>query len=385
MTRYLICLCMAASPVRAQEITARQVLDKVISTYNSLKAVHIVAEREESTYRPGRTRASSMECELAVKPGHRYFARAKQSHDEAFSVSDGDNIWRALESKKQWSEVSAAALTDDNDDDPGAKNASRDLHDTMEGMLVYRLLALARDAQDPEIAKQVDFKLGHDQVRCYLIRAHTRSADIEFKVDRTTFVVLQYTEKSQAPDGKFEVTLKLKLVELNEEVNDSLFHFDANPGWTEVETLALPGESYVTLTGERAGDFAVKTLDGESVALRSLHGSVVVLDFWATWCGPCRAEFPVVEKLRAEFADAVRFYGVSDEAPEKVRKFVTENRYEMPMLLDTHREMRRRYGIHAIPALFVIDQDGVVRRQFLGARSSSELRKAIKSVLERKE
>jgi peroxiredoxin/outer membrane lipoprotein-sorting protein len=376
---------MAAIPVRAQELTARQVLDKVISTYNSLKAVHIVAEREESTYRPGRTRASSMECELAVKPGHRYFSRVKQSHDQASSVSDGDNIWRALDSKKQWSEVSAAALADDNDEESGAKNANRDLHDTLEGMLIYRLLSLAKDAQDPEIAKQVDFKLGHERARCYLIRAHTRSAEIQLTVDRTRFDVLQYTEKSQAPDGKFEVTLKLKLVELNGEVSDSLFHFDPKPGWTEVETLALPGERYVTLTGERAGDFAAKTLDGESVALQSLHGSVVVLDFWATWCGPCRAELPVVEKLRAEFGDAVRFYGVSDDAAEKVRKFVTDNRYQMPMLLDPRHEMHRRYGIHAIPALFVIDRDGVVRHQFLGTRSSSELRKAINSALERKE
>ena len=90
------------------------------------------------------------------------------------------------------------------------------------------------------------------------------------------------------------------------------------------------------LTGERAADFTLKTLDGDTVGLRSLQGNVVVLDFWATWCGPCRAELPTIEKLRSEFAGAVRFYGVNDEAPGIVKKFAMGNRYEMPILLDEH-------------------------------------------------
>jgi peroxiredoxin/outer membrane lipoprotein-sorting protein len=384
MTRYFICLCMLATPARAQELTAQQVLDKVVSTYSNLKAVHMVAEREETTHPAGRSITAFSECELAAKSGHRYFARLKQSPQQALAVSDGNHIWRVLDSKKQWSGVSAASLADDSDEEQGAKAAGRDLHDSLESILLYRLLALAKTAQDPAIAKQPDFKLGREKVRCYLIRAHTRGAEIELMVDRQRFVVLQYKEKGDSPDGKVEIAVKLKLVELNQEVGDSLFHFEPGPGWTEVETLVLPGERYLTLTGERAADFTLKTLDGESVALRSLHGNVVVLDFWATWCGPCRAEFPAIEKLRAELGGAVRFYGVSDEALATVKKFVEEHRYEMPMLLDSNREIHRRYGIHAIPALFVIDRDSVVRRQFIGARNEPELRKAIRSVVEQK-
>jgi peroxiredoxin/outer membrane lipoprotein-sorting protein len=357
-------------------------LDKVVSTYGTLKAVHIVAEREETAYLAGHSRISLSECELAAKPGHRYFARLKQPHEQALSVSDGSNIWRVLESKKQWSQASAASLMDDDDEEQGAKAANKDLHDTLEAMLLYRVLTLAKNAQDPAIVKRQDFKPGHEKLPCYLVRAHTRSAEIELLADQKRFVVLQYKEKGQGPDGTTEITTKLKLAELNEEVDESMFHFEPSCGWTEVETLALPGERYVTLTGERAADFTLKTLGGESVALQSLHGNVVVLDFWATWCGPCRAEFPAIEKLRSEFGGAVRFYGVSDEAPTTVKKFIEEHRYEMPMLLDSKRELRRRYGIHAIPALFVIDRDSVVRRQFIGTRSESELRKAIRSVVE---
>jgi thiol-disulfide isomerase/thioredoxin len=118
------------------------------------------------------------------------------------------------------------------------------------------------------------------------------------------------------------------------------------------------------------------------VALESLRGSVVVLDFWATWCMPCREEFPAIEKIRAELGGAVRFYGISDESLATVKQFVAENRYRISILLDSNREMRRRYGVHKIPVLFVIDRDSVVRRQFIGAHSESELREAIRAVVD---
>jgi len=199
-------------------------------------------------------------------------------------------------------------------------------------------------------------------------------------VDRQRFVVLQYQEKSNPPDTPTEIAMKIRLVELNQEVGDSLFHFEPDPGWVEVGTLPPAGEPI--RTGERAADFTVRTLDGESVALESLRGSVVVLDFWATWCVPCRVEFPAIEKIRSEFGGAVRFYGISDESLATVKKFVEETGYQMPMLLDNNREMRRRYGIHKIPVLFVIDRDSVVRRQFIGAQSESELREAIRAVVD---
>jgi len=154
-----------------------------------------------------------------------------------------------------------------------------------------------------------------------------------------------------------------------------------NKGHT-VQLMLDTGSSGISISPKAAEKAGLE--DGDSVALQSLRGSVVVLDFWVTWCGPCRAEFPAIEKLRSEFAGAVRFYGVSDESPATVKKFVGEHRYEMPMLLDSNREIHRRYGIRAIPALFVIDRESVVRRQFVGSLSESELRKAIRSVVEQK-
>jgi peroxiredoxin/outer membrane lipoprotein-sorting protein len=371
---------MLVIPACARGLTAQQVLDKMVLTYSNLKAVHMVAEREETTYSAGRSQTTSSECELASTTGGRYFARLKQPRQQALAVSDGSTIWLALDSKKQWSRVSATSLTEDSDEEHDAKVASRDLHDSLENIMLNRPLALAKTLQYPVIAKQQDFELGRERAHCYSIRAHTSGTEVELLVDQQRFVVLQYKERSKSSDGQIEIAITVNLVELNQEVGDSLFHFEPDPGWTEVETLAPRGGPL--RIGERAADFTLKALDGESVALESLHGNVVVLDFWATWCLPCRVEFPAIEKIRSEFGGAVRFYGVSDESPATVKQFVAEYRYEMPMLLDSNREMHRRYGIHKIPVLFVIDRDGVVRQRFIGIQNESELRNAIRSVVD---
>ncbi|MGO4884996.1 MAG: redoxin domain-containing protein [Bryobacteraceae bacterium] len=385
ITRNLIFVCLLAASSRAQDLTARQVLDKVVSTYNSFTAVHMIFERDETRYLGSRSATSSSECEIAAKSNHKYFVRLKQLHEQMLSLSDGSTIWKAVDSKKQWCRLTASAITGERgDEEQSGGPPAGDLHHAMESIMLYRPLALAKDAQDAEIVKQPDFKLGHEKVRGYLIRAHSRETEFELLVDQQRFVVLEYKVKASATDGKIEAAMKAKLVELNEEVSDSLFHFEPDPKWTEVESLVLPGERLVMLTGERAADFTLKTLDGDTVGLRSLQGNVVVLDFWATWCGPCRAELPTIEKLRSEFAGAVRFYGVNDEAPGIVKKFAMGNRYEMPILLDEHSQVHRLYGIHAIPALMVIGRDSVVRAQFLGTQSESTLRKAIRAALEQK-
>jgi len=379
VTPYLVCLGMLALPAWAKGPTAQEVLDQVASTYRSLKAVHIIAVKEETRLVAGHAEVMAIECELANAPGGRYLALLKQPQQQALTINDGSNVWLALSSKKQWSRVSATSAGD-SDEEHDAQAASRDLHDSVETMMFARFLTLPKTVQNPVMAKPQDFELGRQKARCYTIRGHAAGTDVELLVDQRTFLVLQYNEKCGAPDGT-AIAIKVKLAELDLEVGDSLFHFEPEPGWTEVRTEAPAVEPL--RTGERAPDFTLKTLDGQGVDLRSLHGSVIVVDFWATWCMPCRDEFPALERLRAEFGGAVQFYGVSDEDPDTVKKFVEENRYRTPILLDRNREMHRLYGVHKIPALFVIDPHSVVRWQSIGERNESELREAVRAVVDR--
>jgi cytochrome c biogenesis protein CcmG/thiol:disulfide interchange protein DsbE len=381
VTRYFVCLCLAVSPACAKGLTAQQVLDKLVSTYSGLQAVHAIAVREETRVTASQSQGASLECELADASGGRYYARLKQPRQQALAINDGTNIWLALDSKKQWSRVSATAATEDTDEEHDAQVASRDLHDSLENIVLHQFLDLAKTLQDPVIERAQDFELARGKVRCYTIRGHVSGADVELLVDQQLFVVWQYKEKSPAPGGSTEVTVNVKLMELNQDVNGSLFHFEPEPGWTEVGKLA--SAAVPIRAGERAADFSVKTLDGELVTLSGLRGNIIVLDFWATWCVPCRAEMPAMEKIRAEFGAAVRFYAISDEDTAIVRKFIEENRLGMPVLIDGNREVHRRYGVHKIPALFVIDGDSIVRCQLTGARTESELRDAVRSAVDR--
>ena len=381
MVRYLVCLGLLVLPVWAKGLTAQEVLDQVAATYRGLKAVHMIAAKEETRPVAGQAQVSTVECELANAPGGRYVARLKQPRQQALAINDGSNVWLALSSKKQWSRVSATS-EGDSDEEHDAQVASRGLHDSLQAMMFDRFLALPKTLQNPAMVKPQDFELGSRKVRCYAIHGQAGGADVELLVDPQTFLVLQYNERSGAPDTRTGVAINVKLAELNEQVSDSLFRFEPEPGWTEVRTAADALEP--PRTGEGAPDFALKTLEGQGVDLRSLHGNVIVIDFWATWCFPCRNEFPALEKLRAEFGGAVRFYGVSDEDPDILKQFVAESGYRMPILLDRNREMHRHYGVHKIPALFVIGPDSVVRWQTIGERDESELREAVRAVVERR-
>ncbi len=121
--------------------------------------------------------------------------------------------------------------------------------------------------------------------------------------------------------------------------------------------------------GELAPDFTLTDLDGNSVTLSEYRGKVVFINFWATWCPPCRAEMPEIEAVYQEYKDkGVVVIGVDILEPEDVvRQFVEQGGYNWIFVLDATGAVSDDYKITAIPTSFFIDREGIIQVVKIGA------------------
>ncbi len=140
-------------------------------------------------------------------------------------------------------------------------------------------------------------------------------------------------------------------------------------------------------TGQPAPDFTLPRADGQpgQIALSALRGQVVVLDFWATWCPPCRQMMPALEQLNAEWKGrGVTFLGVNsdgDIAPDDLRAFLRENGVSYNVVADDGRA-QSLYKVRALPQLFVVGKDGRVQATFLGFTRKSVIADALKDAVD---
>jgi peroxiredoxin len=136
----------------------------------------------------------------------------------------------------------------------------------------------------------------------------------------------------------------------------------------------------------QAPEFSLTTPNGTIISLAQLRGKVVFLNFWATWCSPCRVEMPSMERLHKEFKDeGLAMVAIDvDESPEQVARFMTEFRLSFPALLDEEVEVATRYSVRGLPATFLIDRGGRTVGTALGARdwASPEGRALVRALLE---
>jgi cytochrome c biogenesis protein CcmG/thiol:disulfide interchange protein DsbE len=133
-----------------------------------------------------------------------------------------------------------------------------------------------------------------------------------------------------------------------------------------------------------APDFQLKTLDGSTVTLSALKGRPVLLNFWATWCGPCRSEMPYLQQLSDDTkwqARGLVLLAVNlEESEATVRKFMGDNGFSFTVLLDTAGEAGRLYNISAIPTTHIIDKDGIIKNSRTGAfAGKAQIEQAISS------
>jgi len=124
-----------------------------------------------------------------------------------------------------------------------------------------------------------------------------------------------------------------------------------------------------------APDFNVQLLTGETFTLSDHRGTVVVLDFWATWCGPCVQKMPTVQALHEQFEGSVIFVGMNvGEQQSRVQEFIDDRGFTFPIGLDAGTIHRELYPSPGIPYMVIINGDGVISDTFLGGGANMHAR-----------
>lgn len=141
-----------------------------------------------------------------------------------------------------------------------------------------------------------------------------------------------------------------------------------------VTVLAATSLASSGLEGRPAPDFALKSSTGENLRLSEYRGDVVMINFWATWCGPCRQEMPLLDELYTRYARVgFNLLGVNiDDDSRRAMQMVEELGINFPVLFDSRKEVSKLYEVEAMPVTVLVDRAGNVRHVHHGYKPGYE-------------
>ena len=408
--RVTLLLFTALAQHASAQVTAVQVLARVSRTYRGLRTYQLDAiEREvESVRGLGNIRLGQANTSLAADAGGKVRAFRQDDRGTLLMVSNGENTWiydSALRKYTQeraavdWAEEPEDSAFDDQEGQLVGKpidtldfgrgglhlsintaRSSADLIRLMRFRLIGQYIGIDHYDPDARLRRSERIKVGDHKIDCFVIAldsgAHT------LWVDKRRFIVVRHDRTLRmAKSEKNRVIFRVELTDFEngESLKAGLFEFRPPAGMAQVSQLDLPGMR-ARLAGNRAPDFTASTLEGQLVNLSDFQGKVVLLYFWATWCGLCRLEQPIVAGIYEKYKErGLVTFGVTGEDQATLRHFLEANQLKLPILLDSKRTLRKLYGSLAIPTLVFINPEGIVAEDYVGFLDETGLRVALQS------
>lgn len=139
------------------------------------------------------------------------------------------------------------------------------------------------------------------------------------------------------------------------------------------------------LVGKKAPDFILTDIHGKNLSLSSLKGRTVIINFWATWCPPCRAEMPSLNRLYKEYRTRglVVLAISTDTSANVVKGYLNKNPFDFTILLDTDNKVSRQFRVFSIPTSFLIDKNSVIIQRYIGEEDweAPEIKSKVKEAL----
>ena len=364
----------------AEPSSPGELLQKVAERYKKLQSYEIHADEQITMSQLGQSRSLGEKLFLAVGKDGMFRVEQNTGDRVEMRVSDGKISWKALPKQKLWSKMEVAQIADaDGDDETTEDSAPQDLFSLTQQTLVTRYTAVGRYAAVATLEKSEKVKFNGNKVECYVVRIPTNASNTRVYIAKDAMLVLRQVERQSLKNGAMaEINIDFKQISEGMPAAE-LFEFQPASGSREVADVSLPSEANASWVGRKAADFTLKTVDGAPVHLADLKGKVVLLDFWATWCPPCRHELPTIEALSRKYSGRnVVVFGVNDEEMRTVKNFLAKNHPDLATLHDPDRKVHKLYGCRAIPTVLVIDTGGKVVAHFVGERPEGELVAALK-------
>jgi thiol-disulfide isomerase/thioredoxin len=395
-TLALLLACALTLPARAEQPPdARALLQKVSETYRGLNSYRFEGVMS-ITVGGGGGIPQSFEVPLlvAAERSGRVRVDVRNPQMGMMLVSDGKQIVTFLPSLKQYTRKPAESPLDS----AGALRSPQ-------GSPLARYFQMLDGLKSAQIAGDAPITVGGKTSDCWVVRCDvtppqalaadsSARAVATFWVDKSRSLVLHdsTTVSMRHPATGEQMAMDqvtgFSLGEVNGALPDSLFLFAAPAEAQEVQAFSMPGQQQAEseLVGKKAPPFTLTDTQGRSVSLAAYKGRVVVLDFWATWCNPCRIEMPRVEKLHQELkSKGLVVLGVNyAESPELVKRFLAKTPYSFRILLDRKGEIGNKYRADAIPTLVVVGRDGLIKSYFRGVTEESRLRQAVADAMSEK-
>jgi peroxiredoxin/outer membrane lipoprotein-sorting protein len=370
------------SQVHAAEPTAGEILARVSQTYKNLGSYQIEAVRGITISSLGGAQSyrNTKISLTVVKPDKIRLVRANDQ-GQLVIVSNGETTWTYLPARKEYSEESGAAVATAQDEESEGEEGMDPLAEA-QNMVVGRYLGIS-NLTGAELTGRDRIKLDGAKIDCLIAKVEVQGQSHEMWIDPARFLVLRHKISAKiARHGApllLRTVITVKHLQLDVNPEESEFVFAPPSKAKKVQALRIPGER-VSLRGKTAADFTLKALEGSPLRLSDLRGKIVVIDFWATWCAPCREELPVLEELHKELGErGVVILGITDEDAGTIKSFLKKHPCSFTVLMDSKDQAHKLYATRAIPTILVINRAGVVVAHFVGTQSKDELVQALRN------
>jgi thiol-disulfide isomerase/thioredoxin/outer membrane lipoprotein-sorting protein len=376
----------ASQPATQTSISpkAKSLLDAMAKAYTDAKSLTIEGKLSLDFDAGGEQKNVSSDFTASFVAPNQFRHEMK---DDALIVSTGEKVYAYLPAKNEYVAVEA----------PKERIAPKDLSEPITQLLVSQdpvlLMAISTDPKEQltqgasNVAQAEDVKLGEKSFKALTFEKNDRGYRVlldpsthlvrQIRIDRKAEIQKRGVEDVKTADVTFDYTS----TKVGDAPAPEQFAWspprDATVAKEEVSEEA--GAAATALEGKPAPDFKLTAIDGSSVSLADLKDHVIVLDFWATWCGPCVASIPHIDQINADLSDkGLKVFAVNlQEAKPLVQKFIVSKKLTLPVLLDTDGATGKKYLANAIPETVIIGKDGLVKKVFVGFGGDEPLRTAI--------